>query len=41
VLDAQTPSAAIVGQAEKLYVFKGGKMAAGNYRTSYVLLAAA
>ena len=34
VLDAPSPCAAIVGQAEKLFVFKGGKMVAQNRRSS-------
>jgi len=34
ILDAPTPSAAIVGQAEKLYVFKAGRLVGQNQRTS-------
>jgi cytosine deaminase len=34
VLDAASPSAAVVGQAEKLYVFKSGRLVAQNRRTS-------
>jgi cytosine/creatinine deaminase len=36
VLDATSPSAAIVGQAEKLYVFKAGRLVAHNRRTSII-----
>ncbi|OGO34361.1 MAG: hypothetical protein A2W35_19655 [Chloroflexi bacterium RBG_16_57_11] len=32
ILDAPSPSAAIIGQAEKLYVFKAGKLVAQNRR---------
>jgi cytosine deaminase len=34
VLDAPSPSAAIVGQAEKLYVFKAGQLVAQSRRTT-------
>jgi cytosine/creatinine deaminase len=34
ILDASSPSAAIVGQVEKLYVFKGGRLVAQNRRTN-------
>ena len=34
VLDAPSPSAAIVGQAEKLYVFKAGRLVTQNRRTT-------
>ena len=37
VLDAPTPSAAIVNQAEKLYVFKAGRMVAKNKIITEVL----
>jgi cytosine/creatinine deaminase len=34
VLDAPSPSAALVGQVEKLFVFKNGKLVASNQRKS-------
>lgn len=34
ILDAHSPSAAIVDQAEKLYVFKAGRLVAQNWRTT-------
>jgi cytosine/creatinine deaminase len=34
VLDAPSPSAAIVGQAEKMYVYKAGRLVAQNQRAS-------
>jgi len=34
VLDARSPSAALVGQAEKLFVFKDGSLVAQNWRYS-------
>ena len=37
VLDAPSPSAAIVGQAEKLFVFKSGKLIAQNSRVDALL----
>jgi cytosine deaminase len=36
ILDAPSPSAAIVGQAEKLYVYKAGKLVAQNRRTTHL-----
>jgi len=36
VLDAVSPSAALVGQVEKLYVFKHGKLVAANWRKSEI-----
>ena len=36
VLDAPSPSAAIVGQAEKLYVFKAGNLVAQNDRATHL-----
>jgi cytosine/creatinine deaminase len=36
VLDAVSPSAALVNQAEKLYVFKNGKLAAANQRKNEI-----
>jgi cytosine/creatinine deaminase len=36
VLDAPSPSAAIVDQAEKLYVFKAGRLVAQNQRTHFL-----
>jgi cytosine deaminase len=38
VLDAPSPSAAIVGQVEKLYVYKAGRLVAQNQRTSQTYL---
>jgi cytosine/creatinine deaminase len=38
VLDAPSPSAAIVGQAEKLYVYKAGRLVAQNQRTSQICM---
>jgi cytosine deaminase len=37
ILDAPSPSAAIVGQAEKLYVFKAGQLVAQNRRASSLI----
>lgn len=37
ILDAPSPSAAIVGQAEKLYVFKAGQLVARNRRASSLI----
>ncbi|HEY3313591.1 MAG TPA: amidohydrolase family protein [Anaerolineales bacterium] len=37
ILDASSPSAAIVGQAEKLYVFKAGRLVAKNQRSSVLI----
>jgi len=37
VLDAVSPSAAIVSQAEKLYVFKAGRLVAQNSVSSELL----
>lgn len=34
ILDAPSPSAAIIGQAEKRYVFKGGTLVASSYTVS-------
>jgi len=36
VLDALSPSAAIVNQAEKLFVFKAGQLIAENCRSSHL-----
>ncbi len=36
VLNAVSPSAALVGQAEKLYVFKNGALVAANWRKSEI-----
>ena len=41
LLDASSASAAIVGQAEKAYVFKAGQLRAENRRSSALLLPAA
>jgi cytosine/creatinine deaminase len=38
VLDAPSPSAAIVGQSEKLYVYKAGRLVAKNQRISQTYL---